>query len=47
MNLRLYELVEIPNNSRITADILYYLNNKLSKEEIRDFRIWLRIIKNK
>lgn len=43
--IQLYELVEISNNSRITNEVLFTINSKLTPAEIRAFRIWLHIIK--
>lgn len=45
MGIRLNELTEVSNNSRLTNDVLRSLNDKLDEKELRDFRQWLGIVK--
>lgn len=47
MEIKLHEIVEVSNNSRLTQDLLNTLNTKLSKSEKDDFRRFLELVKNK
>ncbi len=38
------QMVRISNNSRITQATAHAIADKLSKEEFRDFRVWLKLI---
>ena len=45
--LELYELAQLANNSRVTNEVLTILNAKLKGSDLRIFREWLRIIREK
>jgi len=47
MNIRLDQLVEVSNNSRITQSIDTIINNKLDDTEKHIFLEWLRLIRDK
>ena len=45
MDIQLYEVCEVSNNSIVTNKVLLALNEKLTDEEKRDFRTWLSIVR--
>lgn len=47
MSLKLRDLIEVSNNSMITSSVFKSLQEKLDEKELRDFKIWLNIVKQK
>lgn len=44
--LRLHELCDISNSSRITQSVLNIFNSKLNNSDLREVRTWFRLVKD-